>query len=517
MSLEGSLGRRLLLAFLVLLAVAGSATYLGVRRILYANLDRDLATRAQTVAALVELENGAIELDLPVEFMPEFGPGERPDYFELRLASGEVVARSRSLEGRELARTAGWASGDRRPIVLPDGRPGRAVLLRFVPEADRVRGGREGGTPIFLVRPGGVLEAPVRADARPPELALVVAGGDEVVRASLRRLATGFALGSLALVALGLVLIRRTVHAALQPVGDLAGAMSAIGARSLGRRLDAPRTAELRPIAETLNGLLARLEAAFERERRFTSSAAHELRTPIAELRTLAELTERWPADPDVAAAAASELGELARQMERIVTTLLLLARAEAGLPVAGAARPTAVGDVLERVFGRLERRAGERDLDFDDELPPDIAAEVDPLLLERVLANLLENAVEYTPRGGRIRVRVEPVRAGPEARFVGLVVANTTDGTLDDEALRHFFEPFWRSDPSHEDGTRHVGLGLPLVKTLAEAMGGRASAELAGRELRLRVDLPRAGAPDGDRLESAGAGAGAGAGAPAR
>ncbi len=483
---------------MVLFGIGGGAAFVGVRKNVYADFDRDLRTKAGTVASLVELDDdNGIEFDFRGEFMPEFGAGERPEYFQMWVGSDVVQARSSSLGSKDLERPEpSWGTGECRPIVLPDGRPGRATLLRFIPrvDPDRVKGQLK-----IMVRRGADHVDATKPQLPPPEMMLVVAKGTETVRASLARFVVGFALGTGVLIGLSMHVIRRTVRSSLRPVGELAGAMAAIGARSLGRRHDPARIAELQPIVDTLNGLLMRLESAFERERRFTSSAAHELKNPIAELRTMAEVAQRWPSDPDVAATTFGELVELAKQMERTVSTLLSIARAESGLPVAGVSRPTAVAELVARIWAQLERRAAERFLAFERELEGALLLETDPVLLERILMNLLENAVEYSPPGGRIRVWHE----GPPGRDVTLVVANTTNGDLDGESLQHFFEPFWRSNPTHESGGGHVGLGLSLVKALCEALGGRVSAEIVEHELRFSIDLPGAGGGVGRGGES--------------
>lgn len=463
-----------------------------MREILVTNLDRDLAARAHVLAALLEYDGGAIEFDLPIEVMPEFGEVERPEYFQMWRAGGNPLERSPSLV---LARRdldppgAGWASGEGRPVALPDGRPGRATLLRFVPRVDPAGG--EGAPTVLLVRPDGVATRVARAEPTPPpEIELVVARGTEVVRSSLGRFIAGFVVGSLALFGAGLLLVRRAARSALRPVEDLARALSSIGAGSLERRLEPAATSELAPIVDTLNAALARLESAFERERRFNSSAAHELRTPIAELRTLAELGERWPSDPELAAAAFRDLGGLARQMERIVSALLQIARAESARDAGAAAGgPTPAREAAERVRAGLARRASERGLDLDVRVPENLSVDAEPVLLERVLANLLENAVEHSPPGGRVRVRAE-ARAGRSVRFT---FANAAAPSIEARDLPRFFEPFWRADASHGDGPGHVGLGLTLVKALCESVGGEAAAELAHGEVVLRVDLPGA------------------------
>ena len=218
--------------------------------------------------------------------------------------------------------------------------------------------------------------------------------------------------------------------------------------------------AELRPIAERLNDLLARLDEAFQRERRVTADIAHELRTPIAELRALAEVGLKWPEE-----AAFQDAFQIAQRMETLVTGLLALARHESGKQPVGR-EPVALANLVDKVWQPIAERARGRQLDVAIEVTGDW--QTDPILLRLIVGNLLANAVEYAPNRGKIRV------VGNDSL---LEISNSTDD-LTREDLPHLFERFWRKDVSRTDAG-HSGLGLTLARAATAALGLELTAEM--------------------------------------
>jgi two-component system sensor histidine kinase QseC len=228
---------------------------------------------------------------------------------------------------------------------------------------------------------------------------------------------------------------------------------------------------ELAPIAARLNELLARLEDSFERERRFSSDVAHEFRTPVAELRSLAELAIKLP---DTRAADADhETLAIALHLESILTRLLALARGEhGGLPVAR--ERVELAALVRDVCESFREKAAARELDLKVNVPADAQAETDPVLLRSILRNLVDNAVAYAPRGGAVEVEA----AADNGRLT-LRIVNTTDD-LEERDLPHLFERFWRKDAART-GDGHTGLGLSLARVFAEGIGCELSATLVG------------------------------------
>jgi two-component system sensor histidine kinase QseC len=237
----------------------------------------------------------------------------------------------------------------------------------------------------------------------------------------------------------------------------------------------------LEPIGRRLNDLLSRLETSFERERRFSADVAHELRTPLAELRSLAELAMKWPesrpaeADRDVLA--------IATQMESLVTRLLAMIRSDHGrVPVSR--EPINLGALLQEVWKPLAPRALAARLCVTWDVPPASDVSTDGVLVRSILMNVLQNAVEYTPPGGAIAINARIDHAGFQVR-----VRNGA-GALSSDDVTRLFERFWRHDPSRS-GAEHAGLGLPLAESFARALGGTLTAELdPARQLTLTLHI---------------------------
>ncbi|MDB6166737.1 MAG: hypothetical protein JWQ83_1877, partial [Lacunisphaera sp.] len=224
-------------------------------------------------------------------------------------------------------------------------------------------------------------------------------------------------------------------------------------------------------------------EQSFERERRFSGDLAHELRTPIAELRSLAECALKWPESRDEATD--SEFLAIARHMESLTASMLALTRGEPGQP-ARPLEPVDATALVHEAWKPFASRAQQRLLHVEFALAPGLVP-ADPVLLRSVLNNLFDNAVDYTPEGGTIRIAF----AGTEPD-VAFSVGNPA-GNLEAADTPKLFDPFWRKEAARSGG-RHVGLGLSLSRTFAAAMGWTLSASHEGGQLVLRLARGRAG-----------------------
>jgi signal transduction histidine kinase len=291
--------------------------------------------------------------------------------------------------------------------------------------------------------------------------------------------------GTLGLFALLWLVVRRAVGAGLQPVHALAREVTAISSTSLEKRVsDTAIPEELRPIVAELNRLLEHLQSVFQRERRFTSDAAHELSTPVAELRSLTDVALRWRDDPAVTADLAVKTNAIAQQMERIVRVLLALARAE-NCRAQMQLGTVDVALVTRELVDTLRARCAAKTIGLRGAANSPALSETDPTLVRALLFNVLDNAVEHSPPGSAMDFSVHR-----EGALIRVIVSNTQQ-SLVREDLPHIFEPLWRKDTARTDGT-HCGVGLALVKAYAEALGATVCAELVTPDLfRMTVTLP--------------------------
>jgi heavy metal sensor kinase len=258
----------------------------------------------------------------------------------------------------------------------------------------------------------------------------------------------------------------------LTPLSRLADDASSIGIGTLDRRLTLRGTGDqLDEVAAAFNETLARLEGAVNDMRQFSSALAHELRTPLAALRGEIELALlRPPSDPEYRRSLTSQIEEI-EKLTRLINQLLTLARAESGeIPLAQ--HSVDLTTLAAAVTEQLEPVARANDLDLKCVVSQPVTVTGDSGWLERLLLNLLDNAMKFTDKGGSVTVCVS--QEGNQAR---LDVRDTGIG-LSAEAIPHIFERFYRSDPARSPAAEGAGLGLSLVKWIIERHEGRIEVE---------------------------------------
>jgi two-component system OmpR family sensor kinase len=252
---------------------------------------------------------------------------------------------------------------------------------------------------------------------------------------------------------------------AVRAVGEIATQAEAIGAETLGRRITAHgETSEYERLVGVLNTMLERLDAAFDAQRRFTADASHELRSPLTALRGELELARRRDREPEEYRRVIDSALEEATRLTRLVEDLLTLARSDAG---AMHVRRVEV-DVAERVrvaTERLRRRADERQVRLEIEAGDATVAAADPELIDRLVWNLVDNAVKFCRPEGRVTVSVSGLGDSLELR-----VADEGPG-LPAGSPEALFDRFSRADV--ERASEGTGLGLAIVRAISEAHGG--------------------------------------------
>jgi signal transduction histidine kinase len=300
-----------------------------------------------------------------------------------------------------------------------------------------------------------------------------------------RQTAIDFALALLGTTLLSLLAGWIVAGRALRPVARITATARRVAAEGdLGERiaLDGPAD-ELRELADTFDGMLARLDRTFASQRSFVANASHELRTPLAVMR--AEIEERlddpYSSESDLREMAAVVHDAVGRS-EALITSLLTLARGQDALR-----RPEGVdlAEVVRSVVTRREPDAAERGISIEVVgLPAHCRG--DRELLERLVANLVENALRYNHIGGFVRLETDQSDDNANLR-----VSNSGE-VVPADAVPHLFEPFFRVDSSRSRDRGGAGLGLSIVAAVAATHGGAASAEVReGGGLVVSVTLP--------------------------
>jgi heavy metal sensor kinase len=275
----------------------------------------------------------------------------------------------------------------------------------------------------------------------------------------------------------------------LAPLGSMAAQASRIGANNLNARLEiAGAAAELQTLAVSFNALLERIDQSFEGMRRFVADASHELRTPLSVIRGEADVTlakERTPAEYREALAVVLDES---RRLSTLVEGLLNLARADAGR-VKLQTQSFYWNDLLSECCRSLQSLAAARGVTLECSAAPDTPFDGDEELLRRMTLNLLDNAIRYTPSGGRVTAELETGGEGVQVR-----ISDTGIG-ISPDAAPHVFERFFRADKARTREHGGFGLGLAIVKWIAEAHSGVVQlASRPGSGSVFTVTLPRSG-----------------------
>lgn len=275
---------------------------------------------------------------------------------------------------------------------------------------------------------------------------------------------------------------------AMLPVQAVIAQAASIRPGSRHRIQASVRTREYQKLIEVLNGMLSRLQGAFDAQRQFTADASHELRSPLTALRGELELVRRRDRSAVEYRAAIDSALEEVERLGRLSENLLTLARSDSGAIVPQLRRAD-MAELAADTLQRLKKSAERRRVRLCLEASSKVMGYVDPQMIERVMWNVIDNAIKFTPLGGEVRVRLTN-----EAGFARLEVADQGPG-IPDKQLPHVFERFYRGDDSRTpDGTESgTGLGLAIAAALVDLHGGDITA--ANQEARpgavIRISIP--------------------------
>jgi heavy metal sensor kinase len=445
------------------LALLGALLVGSLESALLAEVDAALDARASAVAADIraaaargsradELAGLPLDPDAASEFA---APGV---YVQVLRPDGSAIAMSKNLP-------AGGLPGAER--ALAEARAGHGSLETVpVGHGERVR----------------VLTRPV-ADR---EVLAVVRVGESLhqIDAVLRRLAWLLAAGGSAALVGTSIATWLLVGRALAPLGRIAAAAERIAATgNVNVRVPAPSGGEIGGLGRSFNRMIERLRRLLESQRQLLADTSHELRNPLTVIRTNLDLLGR-DLDEETRREVAAETEEEAERMSRLVADLLFLARQEATAPAERA--PFHLDALARDVVEQFQQISPDHSIALTNAEP--LVVRGDPERMRQLLANLLDNAVRYTPPGSGGAVTVAVRRSGSDAQ---IVVEDTGVG-IAPEHLPRIFDRFYRVDPARSRATGGTGLGLAIVKHVAQSHGGRVTAESeVGRGSRFVVTLP--------------------------
>ncbi len=440
------------------LLLYGASTCAIVLFQLRTQLDHFAIEDLETVEGLLAFDSGG-KLGLRSDYHDHPYPADMQQRFlEVRSSNGAVLYRSERLGDRALGgkpeADEGVDSYSPRSIRLPDGARVRLISKRHL------------------------------LDGRPTLIRLGFS--EDPMWQRFWQLAFGLIVGlpvALALAGFGGYFLARR---ALSPVERMARRAREISAESLGARIDVenPRD-ELGILAQAFNDTLSRLERSFEQLKRFTTDASHELRTPLTAIRSVGEVGLQKGGASDQYRDVIASMLEEAERLSRLVESLLTISRADSGqIRLELAAMP--VFALVEEVMLLLEVLAEEKGQTLSLQGDDSIQVTADAVILRQVVINLLDNAIKYSPRGGRIAIRV----SRRDSATACIEVEDTGPGIAPEHQAK-VFDRFYRIDEGRSREAGGAGLGLAIAKWGAEAHGGRLELESTTSGCTFRLLLP--------------------------
>lgn len=469
-SIEKQLLTRLLIGQGILWLLASIVVWHSERTRLYSEFDGEL--RHMGGGIRMHLRDKNIDKEIESRW-PGFLSSENSGFVQAWNKDGSIWLKSKNLGDDELVLPFD-------PNSPPDSDlPMQMTMVNFQgSKGERFRGAL---SPIRT--PPRMPRRPHRSpQERPPDGGvLLVAKSREVLERNLLLLGIGVvALGALAS-AFTALLVRTSVRQGLAPLFEMGNQASAIDVQNLETRFTSESIpSELEPISKTLNDLLERIEAGFRRERRFNSDSAHELRTPVAEIKSLAALMVKWPEESTPERHL--DILKTASHMERVIESLMNLAQWDSEsepLQIETIAVESVLDEYRDKYVDQIKDK--QIRLTFSGE---NQTVEADPTLFNLIISNLLSNAVTYTPENGIVKVTIGDTQ--PEI----LAVSNSVED-LNPEEIQHYAERFWRAD-GVRTGDTHCGLGLSIVSACVDRLGWKMKISLDDSGNMLTFQLSR-------------------------
>jgi heavy metal sensor kinase len=444
----------------VLFIVFGVFVYVSLGFYFKRDLCEALARRARQVADLVQrspLGGEALGREIHNTFAPEINNRLTRVTVNGVVSCVSEEPADRSFDPKAVPAAPAVIEGE--SFVRRTSSDGRVLFIVVLSRATRDRH--------FVVEEGSA-EAPIKATLHAWLTALVL---------GLIGLIVGAVVG-------GFLLVQRS----LKPVDQIIRSAERISSRNLSERLPVLATRdEFQRLSTALNHMIRRLDESFQHTQRFLADASHELRTPLTIIQAeLEAVIDRTGSKLDVREHAGSMLEEVER-LRKIVEGLFALSRLDAGEAL-GQSLPFDLGELAASTAEQMCLLAEDKNISIACHSLQKVIVEGDRARLKQVTVNLLDNAIKYTPQGGKIHVRV----TAQDSKAV-LEISDSGIG-IPSEALPHVFERFFRVDKARSRELGGAGLGLSIVKSICTAHGGRVEVQSQdGEGTRFIVELPLA------------------------
>jgi heavy metal sensor kinase len=309
---------------------------------------------------------------------------------------------------------------------------------------------------------------PLPGDANSPQFILHLGRSTNSLRSVLQEYFMIYVSSVPVILAVSVLVGWYLAGSALRPFEEVTRTAQQITSENLNTQIVTTRKEEeIQRLVDSFNAMVGRLDRSFQEMRKFNADVAHELRTPLTVMQGENEIALRSASLPEeVRSVLASNLEELER-LTRIVNDLLVFAEAKAGAQML-VKKPINLRALLDAVVDHIRLLATDRYIEIDLCAIPEVLIEGDELWIRRALLNLLDNAIKYSPDGGKVQVSVQVeddmVRLGVRDYGIGIFSAD----------IPHIFDRLYRADPARSRGRGGTGLGLSLVKWIVEAHKGQ-------------------------------------------
>ena len=409
--------------------------------------DTAIESKARALVTLTKYDGIEVEMDFADEFMPEFESPDKPEYFTLFLNNAELLEKSNSFDDHADPEFKDQENEVQiEDLTLPDGRTGRQISIKFVPQIE-----------------DKALRKKIPEEERPRAILSVSLEREslDTITRNIHLLIIGISLVVLAAVMMS---TKRAIDVGLKPLIQIKDEISRISPHSIDRRINNQgQPDELKPIATQFNLVLSEIEKALTRERQFSSDVAHELRTPVSEIRSLAEVGLRWPDERDIRSYF-SDIHESSRHLDILIENLLHLCRSEDG-HIELEISQVKLGELLAKICRGMNQEITDKNLTIELPVVNLPVVLVDAQWIELILQNLIYNAISHSPENATISMQVKT-----DLEFSQLEICNPMLDPLSNQDIDMIFNRFWRKDAARESGS-HAGIGLSLVKSYASIM----------------------------------------------
>ena len=427
--------------------------------------NRIMQTKVAMLMTLVNEDSQGVEFNFSAEYMPEFQGKHQPEYFQL-WQKDKVFERSESLDLFTVKhlKFQDIAVGEKKVLddILPDGRDGRIIYTRFLPQIDPKNRHK-------------VKHSPTQTP-----MTLAYAVSVEKLNFIFWSIDIVFLVLTISVVIFVRLFVRKTIDNSLEPLDKLNADIKHlnIADTSAEINLDKP-VKELIPIVQSLNLFITENSQLYLREKQLTSDIAHELKTPIAELINMAEVVIRFPDNKELEPDFKPEVLRISQRLKSIVSNLLLLNKYSAENLIEN--EQCDINQMLSKVIAQADLQR--ITLDSDQTIPVIVS---NRFVLESIISNLMSNAKQYSPKASLIAIKTQLTQDNE----IHIAISNDMSEPLTEKNLPYIFDPLWQQD-SARTSNENFGLGLSIAKKLAQAIGGTLEVSLADISITFTLVIP--------------------------